>query len=39
MNDDLRKLIKGIIFGIIVFIFIHLLLKTIKALYYWIRTK
>jgi len=39
MNDDLRKLIKGIIFGIIVFIFISLLFKKIKSLYYWIRAK
>jgi hypothetical protein len=39
MNDDLRKLIKGIVFGVIVFIFISLLFKTIKSLYYWIRTK
>ena len=38
-GEGARKLIKGIIFGIIVFIFIQLLFKTIKSLYYWIRTK
>ena len=37
MNDDLRKFIKGIIFWIIVFIFVRLLFQTIKSLYYWVR--
>ena len=39
MNEDLRKLIKDIIFWIVIFILIRLLFKTIKSLYYWIRAK
>jgi len=39
MSDDLRKLIKEIIFWLIVFICIRLLFKTITALYYWIKNK
>jgi hypothetical protein len=39
MSNDDRGLIGTIIYWILVFIFIRLLFKTIKALFYWIRYK
>jgi len=39
MSNDDRGLIGTIIYWILVFIFIRLLFKTIKALYYWIKNK